>query len=277
MTNNLSLNIAFNNGNFDEISKIQIPVDSLAVNRAYAVYEFLRISNSKPFLLEKHLYRFFKSLEIMRLSISFQRIDIEQIIIDMIEKNNVSDFYLKLFAIPDTSNKSINESAFFITPFQFIDYPDELYQNGANLIMKEYTRFLPEAKTTNYVASAWWQYEMDEKQAIDVLYFTGNEVFETSRGNLFITKGNNIYTPDKKILKGITRSIIIDLAKEINPVSEQAISIRDLFWADEIFITSTTKKIMPIVNINNSMIGNGKVGLIAQKFLLLYNQMLKQN
>jgi len=277
MTNNLSLNIAFNNGNFDEISKIQIPVDSLAVNRAYAVYEFLRINSSKPFLVERHLDRFFKSLEIMRLSISFQRIDIEQIIDEMIEKNKVFDFYLKLFAIPGTSNKSINESALFITPFQFHDYPDELYQNGANLIMKEYTRFLPEAKTTNYVASAWWQYEMDEKQAIDVLYFTGNEVFETSRGNLFITKGNNIYTPDKKILKGITRSIIIDLAKEINPVSEQAISIRDLFWADEIFITSTTKKIMPIVNINNSMIGNGKVGLIAQKFLLLYNQMLKQN
>ncbi len=266
------IKIAFNNGIFDDISKIQIPVDSLAVNRAYGAYEFLRISRAKPFYLERHLNRFFKTLEIMRLSISFQRNDIEQIIAGFTERNNLSDFYLKLFAIPETSNKFINQAAFYITPFQFKDYPDEMYQEGANLIMKEYARFLPEAKTTNYGASAYWQNEIDEKHAIDVLYYTGNEVYETSRGNLFIVKGNNIYTPDKRILKGITRSIVFDLIKNQYSISEQALSIKDIFWANEVFITSTTKKIMPIVKINNSEIGNGKVGVVSRKILMLYNQ-----
>ncbi len=266
--------IAFNNGTFGNISKILVPLDSITVNRAYAAYEFLRINNSKPFYVDRHLDRLFKTLELMRFSISFQRNDIEQIIDEMIVKNNVSDFYLKFFAITETSNKAINPASFFITPFQGHDYQDEMYQNGAILIMKEYSRFLPEAKTTNYVASAYWQYEMDEKKAIDVLYFSGNEVFETSRGNLFIVKGNNIFTPDKNILKGITRSIVLDLAKNLYPVKEQAISVRDLFWADEVFITSTTKKIMPIININNSGIGNGKVGPVSTNILKLYKQEL---
>jgi branched-subunit amino acid aminotransferase/4-amino-4-deoxychorismate lyase len=274
MSDQSSLQISFLNGTFENIEKVQTPIDSLAVNRAYAAYEFLRINQSKPFYLERHLDRFFRTLEIMRLSIAFQRNEIEQIITDLIEKNGASDFYLKLFAIPETSHKQINQAAFYITPFQFKDYPDEMYQNGANLIMKEYSRFLPEAKTTNYVASAYWQYEMDSKNAIDVLYFSGNEVFETSRGNLFLVKGNNIYTPDKQILKGITRSIVIDLVKDKYILSEQAISVRDIFWADEVFITSTTKRIMPVVNINNSEIGNGKVGKISKDLLLLYNQEL---
>jgi branched-chain amino acid aminotransferase len=273
---NIMNTISFNNGTFENISKIHVPVDSLTVNRAYAAYEFLRINNSKPFYLDRHLDRFFKTLELMRFSISFQRIEIEQIISELIMKNGASDFYLKLFAIAETSNKAVNTASLFITPFQFHDYPDEMYQNGANLIMKEYSRFLPEAKTTNYVASAYWQYEMDEKQAIDVLYFTGNEVFETSRGNLFIVKGNNIFTPDKNILKGITRSIVFDLVKELNPIKEQAISVRDLFWADEIFITSTTKKIMPVININNAEISNGKVGIVSIKILELYNKELEK-
>ena len=218
MSNNLSLNIAFNNGTFTELSNLNVHVDSLTVNRAYAAYEFLRINKTNPFYLERHLNRFFKTLEIMRLSVSFQRNDIEQIINEIITKNNCPDFYIKLFAIPESSNKLVNNSALFITPFVFADYPEEMYQNGANLIMKEYSRFLPEAKTTNYVASSYWQYEMDERNAIDTLYYADNEIFETSRGNIFVIKDNKIYTPDKHILKGITRSIVIDLSKDENEV-----------------------------------------------------------
>jgi len=62
------------------------------------------------------------------------------------------------------------------------------------------------------------------------------------------------------------------LIKDQYSISEQAISIKDIFWANEVFITSTTKKIMPIVKINNSEIGNGKVGVVSRKILMLYNQ-----
>ncbi len=274
MTTLQTPNTAFHNGIFEHISKIRVPVDSLIANRAYGAYEFLRINHSIPFYLDRHLERFFKTLDILRLSVQFQRVEIEQIIHGIIQKNGISDFYIKLFAVPESSNKAVNPSELFIIPCQFPDYPGEMYQNGANLILKEYSRFLPEAKTTNYVASVYWQHEMDEKQAIDVLYFAGDEVFETSRGNLFLVKGNEIYTPDKNILKGITRSIVMDLASEENPVKELAISVRNLFWADEIFITSTTKKIMPIVKIKNATIGDSLVGPVSKKILSLYNNKL---
>ena len=274
MATNQTPTTAFHNGTFEPISKMQVPVDSLIVNRAYGAYEFLRINQSKPFYLDRHLNRFFKSLNILRLSVHFQRAEIEQIINEIIQKNGISDFFIKLFAVPESSNKAVNPSGLFIIPCQFPNYPDEMYQNGANLILKEYSRFLPEAKSTNYMASEFWQNEMSEKQAIDVLYFAGEEVFETSRGNLFLVKGNDIFTPDKNILKGITRSIVMDLTNDENPVKDLAISVRNLFWADEIFITSTTKKIMPIVKIKNATIGDGLVGPVSKKILALYNQKL---
>jgi len=274
MTTNQTPNTAFHNGIFEDLSKIQVPVDSLIVNRAYGAYEFLRINQSKPFYLDRHLNRFFKSLEILRLSVNFQRVEIEQIISEIIQKNEISDFFIKIFAVPESSNKAVNSSELFIIPCQFPDYPDEMYQNGANLIMKEYSRFLPDAKSTNYMASEYWQHEMTEKQAVDVLYFVGNEALETSRGNLFLVKGNELFTPDKNILKGITRSIVMDLTNDENPVKDLAISVRNLFWADEIFITSTTKKIMPIVKIKNATIGDGLVGTVSKKILALYNQKL---
>ncbi|MFN8256096.1 MAG: aminotransferase class IV [Bacteroidales bacterium] len=264
----------FNNGSFTHPDQIITSIDSLAVNRAYAAYEFLRIKNGKPFYFDRHMARFFKTLELMRLTITFGLKEIEIAIAELAEKNNMQNGYLKFFAIPASSNQLLNPAAFYIIPFHYPDYSDETYLTGSNLLMKEYARFLPEAKTTNYVASAYWQYEMDQKNAIDVLYFTGNEVFETSRGNLFIAKGNEIYTPDRQILKGITRSIVSDLAKDRFKISEQAISVRDLFWADEVFITSTTKKIMPIVQINNAEIGKGVPGPVSKALLEKYNELL---
>jgi branched-subunit amino acid aminotransferase/4-amino-4-deoxychorismate lyase len=263
----------FNNGRFTQIEQIITPIDCLTVNRGYAAYEFLRIKNGKPFFFDRHMARLIKTLEIMRLTIPFGLKEIETSVAELSEKNNMQNGYLKFFAIPSSSSQLLNPADFYIIPFHGSEYPDETYQTGSNLIMKEYARFLPEAKTTNYVASAYWQYEMDQKKAIDVLYFSGNEVFETSRGNLFIARGNEIYTPDRQILKGITRSIVSDLAKRFK-ISEQAISVRDLFWADEVFITSTTKKIMPIVQINNAEIGKGVPGPVSIALLEMYNELL---
>jgi branched-subunit amino acid aminotransferase/4-amino-4-deoxychorismate lyase len=104
--------------------------------------------------------------------------------------------------------------------------------------------------------------KMKKEGAIDVLYYDRNEVRETSRANVFMVKDNQVFTPVEKILKGITRKRVLGLSSPW-PVTTKSISKEELMAADEVFITSTTKSIMPITHIDNIMIGNGEVGLIT--------------
>jgi branched-subunit amino acid aminotransferase/4-amino-4-deoxychorismate lyase len=73
-------------------------------------------------------------------------------------------------------------------------------------------------------------------------------------------KGNHLITPDKNILNGITRRVILKLAKKDFKIEERDVEIYELLLADEIFITGTNKQILPVVKVGKDIIGNGKVG-----------------
>ena len=84
-----------------------------------------------------------------------------------------------------------------------------------------------------------------------------------ARYNFFIVKNALIYTPNATMLLGVTRKHVIQCAKQDQMVIEQPISVKTLFEADEVFITSTTRNIMPIVKIEDKFIGNGKPGALT--------------
>ena len=69
-------------------------------------------------------------------------------------------------------------------------FNSEVYINGGSLITKEYMRFLPEAKSTNYLPLIYWASEISEVNAIDVLFYYNNTIHETSRGNIFMVKNH---------------------------------------------------------------------------------------
>jgi branched-subunit amino acid aminotransferase/4-amino-4-deoxychorismate lyase len=268
--------IGFYNGKFCSINEMAISPDSPAVERSYAVYEFFRIHNGHAFYFERHMDRLFRSLEILRLNIKFDRKELQDIIYKLIAKNEMADFYIKIYAIPQDISNLDTPSNLFILPCQVADYDDEIYKNGASLLMKEYCRFLPEAKSTNYIASVFWQKEMKSINAVDVLFYQNNTILECSRGNIFIVKNGKVSTPSENILKGISRSIVIDLMTQNSiPFEERDISAEELFEADEAWISSTTKLVIPVVKINDKLIANGNSGQMTQKILHLFKNLLK--
>ena len=142
--NNLS--IGFKNGQFCVLKDITIPVDAIGPGRAYAVYEFCRVHKGRVFYGERHLDRLFHSLLLMNLNIGYSRKKIEGIIEETISENKARDFFLKIFAFPEKDIKKGTLAPLYILPVYIPPFPDEIYQTGATLIMKEYLRFLPEAK-----------------------------------------------------------------------------------------------------------------------------------
>jgi branched-chain amino acid aminotransferase len=98
------------------------------------------------------------------------------------------------------------------------------------------------------------------------LYYYDNEILECSRANIFFVKDGRISTPKANVLKGITKSIVTDIINEKEiPFEEKRITPDKISSVDEIFITSTSKMVMPVVQIDNKIIGNGMPGEITKE------------
>lgn len=253
--------IGFSNGTYQPVSEMFFPVESIAINRGYGAYEFLGVFNKKPFYADRHLLRFTHSLKVLRLATHYLK-QIEDIINELIERNQETDYYLKFFVLPvQIQNQEINTGELFVFPVQFPPFSNSEIESGMPLISRNYTRFLPDAKSTAYLAGQYWQYEISQAKALDVLFHTHGTVTETSRGNIFWVKNEKVFTTSNQILKGITRSIIIDII-HLNGVEfeEKEASLTEIYHADEVFVTSTTKEVMPIVLIDDVKIGTGIPG-----------------
>lgn len=259
--------LAFINGFFDDDSRLNFPVHSLAVNRGYAAYEFFEVLSGKPLFIERHLARFRNTLLLMRLTTAFTD-QLEDLIEDLLAKNQIKNAFIKILALPQQSAGSEIQAGLFIFSVNFPAFPESAYMQGMRLLMKEYQRFLPEAKSTDYLASEYYKHEMDQLNAVDVLYYSDNLLHETSRGNIFLVIDGVFYTPASNILSGVTRSIVIELIQEMNLTLNIAdVSVTLLSRAQEVFITSTTKRVMPIVSINGNPVGTGIPGILTTRLI----------
>jgi D-alanine transaminase/branched-chain amino acid aminotransferase len=120
----------------------------------------------------------------------------------------------------------------------------------------------------------WLQKEVKEKQADDVLYYKNNVISEFPRSNIFIVNNNGeLLTPASNILAGITRKKVLELAKDVMPVTARDIGTNELMNAVEVFMTSTTKRLLPIVEIDGKKIGDGKPGKITARLYELFLKM----
>ena len=257
--------IGFHNGVFRELSEISIPITSISINRGYGAFEFFEVINHRPFYGDRHLVRFHHSLRCLKLKTDFDN-RLDQIVGELIERTPLSDFYIKMFALPHESLHNGNyEASLYLFPTVMPVYDDSIYKEGAHLILKNYMRFMPEAKSTNYLAGQYWIDEITDKQIVDVLFHYEDIISETSRGNIFSVCKGEVTTPGQNILKGITRSIVVDILNSKGiPFKEANIHISELLCADELFLSSTTKLVLPITQTGNTTIGNGKPGEITQ-------------
>lgn len=122
-------------------------------------------------------------------------------------------------------------------------------------------RTLPDAKITDYVQAALALKKARNAGAVDALYVTrDNLALEATTSNLFAFISDTLITPDKGVLKGITRNTVLALARRRFNVSEQSLPLADLLNAREVFITATNKGVVPVVQIDGTTIGNGRPG-----------------
>jgi branched-chain amino acid aminotransferase len=134
----------------------------------------------------------------------------------------------------------------------------------------------PRIKTLNYLNNVMAKIEAIEAGVEEAIMLNEQGyVAETSTENIFVVKNGVVATPHPSlgVLKGITRDVIIRAVKELGlPLEERAMTVHELYNADEIFVTGTAAEIVPVVKISGRIVGGGQVGPIFKQVLGRFSQ-----
>lgn len=247
--------LCFQDGQFKNIDELNLPIADLGVQRGYGIFDFLRTNENFAVFLEDHLDRFYNSASVMHLQIDKTREEIIAIVHHLIKENKLpfSGFKLILTGGDAADGYTISKPRLSIFQQMLQPPPDSIPEKGLHLVSKAYQRQLPSVKTTDYLMAIWLQPWLNEQKGDDLLYYNEHSVTECPRANIFmVTKNNMLVTPKENILWGITRKNIISLSKQLGVhVEERNIPLMELYDAKEVFISSSTKRLMPVAKIDH--------------------------
>ena len=263
------------NGKWVHPDEATISINDTGLLRAYSVFESLRTYDRRPFHLGEHLDRLYRSAELIELDIPWSREQIAGVVREVIARNPYRHAAIRILVTGGVSEDGMLPSGrptlnVLITPLPERDM--ERFARGYKLITTRLQRVAPEAKTTSYVAAVRALKEAERRGAEDALFVNEQgHVLESTRSNFFIFKGDTLVTPREGVLIGITRNVVLELARGRFQVEERPILLEELAEADEAFVTASSKEIVPVVQIDDLVIGNGKPGArtteLEQRFI----------
>ncbi|HEX6481976.1 MAG TPA: aminotransferase class IV [Ktedonobacteraceae bacterium] len=254
----------YTNGQWVHPQEASLSVNDIAVLRGYSVFESLRTYDRRPFHLNEHLARLYHSAEIIELEIPWPRQYIIDVVQEIIARNAYRHAAIRLLVTGGESEDGILPSGppkliVMITPLGERDL--ERFARGYKLITSSLQRTSPEAKTTNYIAAVRALREAELRGANDALFVNElGHVLESTRSNFFIFLGDTLVTPREGVLIGITRNVVLELARGRFTIEERPILMTELLVADEAFVTSSSREITPVVQVDERVIADGKPG-----------------
>ena len=251
-------------GEWTHPHEARISINDLAILRGYSAFEALRTYDRRPFHLKEHLERLYRSAALMDLEMPQTREKVAELVHEAIARHAYRHAVVRLLVTGGESEDGLfavgkPKMIVMVTPLGERDL--QRFALGYYLITSRLQRELPEAKTSNYTSAIRALKEAARCGADDILFVNEDEqVLEASRSNFFLFLGDTLVTPREGILIGITRNVVLDLAKGRFPIEERPILLAELAQASEAFLTSSSKEISPVVRINELVIGDGKPG-----------------
>ena len=258
------------NGDFISKSKAQISVMDRGFLFGDGVYELIPVYNKKPFLLDKHLSRLKNSLSLIGMS---EIKDIDIIINTLIDKSSNDNFFIYLHI---TRGQQIQRQHVYpadIKPTILVmceDYPafnaGQIKKGFSASLQDDFRWMKSNIKSISLLGNVLLKNYASQNGFYETLLIRNNKLTEGSASNVFIVKDGKSYTPrlSAELLPGVTRDLLINIMRENNlDVIESDISQTSLMEADEIWCSSSTNAVVPIVRIDDTVINNGVVGKIS--------------
>lgn len=256
------------NGKLTEVAQAKLQVSDLAILRGFGIFDYFLVKKHQPLFLTDYLDRFYTSAEKLGLSVPVDRPEMTRHIRELIAANGLENAGIRLVLTGGYAADSYTPEApnLIIMEHPFKEPPAWQYDQGVRLMAHDYQRELPEIKSINYLTGIRLQAALKAQQADYLLYHDQGIIRESDRSNFFgVTENGILVTPDEKILRGITRKQILHLAKEVMPIEEREMRMEELPTLREAFLTSSTKGVMPVVQVDDQPVGDGKPGDVTYK------------
>jgi branched-chain amino acid aminotransferase len=200
--------------------------------------------------------------------------ELEEIAMATFRRNTLPDAAIRIVVTGGPSSNFMTPQGrpsliVMIHPVQ--PYSDEVFQRGAKVVTTTVERAMPEVKSINYIGAIFAMKSAEVVGAIEAIYRTPQDIVtEGTRSNLFLLVGDRLITPSEGVLAGITRQAVMEAAAAEFEVCVETVRYADLISAEEVFLTSTTKEVMPVVQVDDQIIGDGVPGPKTRRVLELF-------
>lgn len=252
-------------GAFVDNTQACINASDITVLRGYGIFDFLITYNRRPFYLKEHVQRLENSARNIGMGMNHTNEEIQAIVKETIDKNphhkesNIRILYTGGVSPDGVTPQGNGILMVMVTPKLVL--PEWWYTDGAGIITVDVERYIPTAKSTNYLSAVLALQKAHDEKAVEAVYVDrSRRVLEGTTTNLFCFKGSTLITPPDGILPGITRSVVMKLVDGHFPLEMRHIQLDELAGMDEVFLTASNKEIVPIVSINGNRVATGSPG-----------------
>jgi branched-chain amino acid aminotransferase len=276
------------NGRIAHGTDAAIPVLDHGFLYGEGVYEVCRTYHGRPLLFDRHMRRLRGSAEMLALPVPFTDDEALALVTETLTAASLArpgvpgpEAYVRLLLTRGVGELSYDPAScprpsVVVIVRPHVETPADIYNLGVRVslvpIVRNHPRSLnPLIKSNNLLNNALaMQHALKHGAFEAVMRNHRGEIAECSQSNLFLVKSGAAVTPpiDAGLLAGITREFLFEVAQEIGvPMAESLVRDDDLLGADEAFLTSTTREVVPIVLVDEHRIGSGRPGPVTRALL----------
>ncbi|CDQ40780.1 D-amino-acid transaminase [Virgibacillus salexigens] len=266
---------------FTHQDNLTYPFEERGLQFGDGIYEVIRIYNGSYYLLNEHVDRLFRSLDAVKIKLPATKEEITDLLLHLLEKNEMTSdgkVYLQV-----TRGSAPRDHVFPAdVPANLYAYVQDLPRHLENLQKGVSTITEPDVrwencyiKSLNLLPNVLAKQEAKEQGCYEAILHRDDLVTECSSSNIYIVKNGVIYThpATNRILHGCVRMRVEKFATDLSiSFNESGFTKDDLFDADEVFLSSSTSEVMPVIRINQKQIQDGTPGPITRKLQQEYER-----
>lgn len=274
------------NGGFVDEAEAKISVFDHGLLYGDGIFEGIRLYDRCVFKLDEHLERLEYSAKALLLDMPWSRETISEATCESCRINGLTDGYIRLLVTRGVgtlglSPNTCKEPQLIIIADKIQLYPDSFYEEGLKIITVPTRRMNPATlppmiKSLNYVNNILAKIEAQHVGYQEAIMLNDQGyVAECTGDNIFILHKGKVITPKTSsgALKGITRQVAVEIADDLGlPLVEENLTRYDIWNADECFLTGTAAEIIPVVEVDARVVGDGKPGPVTAQFLQRFRE-----
>ncbi|WHY66026.1 D-amino-acid transaminase [Neobacillus sp. SuZ13] len=267
------MKFAILDGKIIERREAKVDVEDRGYQFGDGVYEVIRVYNGKMFTVTEHLNRLVKSLDSIGIKLPYTMDQLNDLLEELIEKNKLQlgTIYMQISRGVAPRNHAFpteNVRPSLVAYTKEVSRPLESLKMGVKTIVTDDIRWLRcDIKSLNLLGNLLAKQKAAEAGCFEAIQHRSGDVTEGSSSNIYMIKNGKVIThqSDNLILKGITKDVILQVCERNNiVVEERTFTLDELIDAEEVFLSSTTAEVMPIIEVDGKRVGDALPGPVTK-------------